>query len=392
LLVPDTEFGANSESEALLLQHADDESPPFIPCTSYIDFFVPELFDIQPTLPVRESTDLSAREGDPPSYQPSASISSLQSTQAEIKAEYLQFIVVWIMLCWRIVSQGFWLLKAALRVLVHEGFASEIANSVVIDSGEFADDSIDSFAEPRPPDKIVYSYFHSFIHTKGLLIKDIVQDTQHSSPSSQVQATELDNSLNVTDSDLIQNHRQDFHHAKCKPFISFSFEPITEHPSNYEPFKRAEIQPFSPCTCYVDYFVPQLFEPIPESFNHENRIFDQVVPVQCPQPEDDPPSYQDSVHSATHSTPIRAQNNTAEIPEEDVPPDKISDRAPHEHGIEAEHTHFIISSIPAWLNLSLRYFFGVFIQVFVRQDRAAEPVPPDKGLISQDSDPSISSK
>jgi hypothetical protein len=98
------------------------------------------------------------------------------------------------------------------------------------------------------------------------------------------------------------------------------------------------------------------------------------------------------VHSATHSTPIRAQNNTAEIPEEDVPPDKISDRAPHEHRIEAEHTHFIISSIPAWLNLSLRYFFGVLIQVFVRQDRAAEPVPPDKGLISQDSDPSISSK
>jgi hypothetical protein len=42
-LAPDTEFGANS------------------------DFFVPELFDIQPTLPVRESTDLSAPEDDPSS-------------------------------------------------------------------------------------------------------------------------------------------------------------------------------------------------------------------------------------------------------------------------------------------------------------------------------------
>ncbi|KAJ7791519.1 hypothetical protein B0H14DRAFT_2624898 [Mycena olivaceomarginata] len=157
-LTSDTDFGENSESEALVLQRADDESPPFIPCASYIDFFVPELFDIQPTLPVRELTDLSAPEDDPHSYQPSASISSSQTTQAEIKAEYLQFVVVSIMWCWRLVWQGFWLLKTALRVLVHEGFASEIVNSVVIDSCEFtddpcefADDSIDGSAEPVPP-------------------------------------------------------------------------------------------------------------------------------------------------------------------------------------------------------------------------------------------------
>jgi hypothetical protein len=98
-------------------------------------------------------------------------------------------------------------------VLVHEGFAPEIVNSVVIDSCEitdnpceFADDSISGFTEPVPPDKIFYSYFRSFIHAKDLLIKDIVQDTQHSSPSPQGQATEFDNPLNVADSDLIQRH------------------------------------------------------------------------------------------------------------------------------------------------------------------------------------------
>jgi hypothetical protein len=68
------------------------------------------------------------------------------------------------------------------------------------------------------------------------LIKDIVQDTQHSSPSPQVQVTELDNPLNVADSDLIQSHQQDFQHNNCKPF--FSFEPITKHPNNYKPLNE----------------------------------------------------------------------------------------------------------------------------------------------------------
>jgi hypothetical protein len=318
-LVPDTDFGANSKSEALVSQRADDESPPFIPCASYIDFFVPELFDIQPTLPVRESTDLSAPEDDPHSYQSSASISSSQSTQAEIKAEYLQSIVVWIMWYWRLVWQGFWMLKTALRVLVHEGFASEIVNSVVIDSCEFtdnpcefADDCIDGFAEPVPPDKILHSHLDSFLRSENLSIKDIVQDTQRSSPFPQVQATELDDPLNIADSDLIQSHRQDFQHDKCKPFISF--EPITEHPSNYEPFKRAEHQSFFPCASYVDYFVPQLFEPSSEPVSSPNRVFEQIVPAGCPEPDDDPPSYQESVILAESSFVSSNHRKKAEYP------------------------------------------------------------------------------
>ncbi|KAF8131741.1 hypothetical protein K438DRAFT_1788205 [Mycena galopus ATCC 62051] len=198
-----------------------------------------------PTLPLRESTDLSAPENDPPSYQPSASISSLQSTQAEIKAEYLQFIVVWIMLGWRIVSQGFWLLKTALRVIVLEGFASKIANSVVIDSSdftgnsrEFADDSIDSFAEPVPPDKS----FHSdpLIHSKNSSDSELMnagsQDTNDLFPTSpHIQFIELDYSPKNTDSDSVHSHEHDFQHDLRKSFISF--EPSTEYPSNHEPFQ-----------------------------------------------------------------------------------------------------------------------------------------------------------
>ncbi|KAF8132684.1 hypothetical protein K438DRAFT_1787871 [Mycena galopus ATCC 62051] len=192
-----------------------------------------------------ELANLSVPENDPPSYQPSASISSLQSTQAEIKAEYLQFIVVWIMLGWRIVSQGFWLLKTALRVIVLEGFASEIANSVVIDSSdftgnsrEFADDSIDSFAEPVPPDKS----FHSdpLIHSKNSSDSELMnagsQDTNDLFPTSpHIQFIELDYSPKNTDSDSVHSHEHDFQHDLRKSFISF--EPSTEYPSNHEPFK-----------------------------------------------------------------------------------------------------------------------------------------------------------
>jgi hypothetical protein len=62
-------------------------------------------------------------------------------------------------------------------------------------------------------------------------------DTQCSSPSPQVKATELDNPLNAAVSDFIQSCRQDFQHDKCKPLISVEPINITEHPSNYEPFE-----------------------------------------------------------------------------------------------------------------------------------------------------------
>jgi hypothetical protein len=130
----------------------------------------------------------------------------------------------------------------------------------------------------------------------NLLLQNIVQDTQRTSPPLQVQDTELKSSLNVTDSDSIQSHEQDFQHDKCAPFISF--EPITEHPSNHEPFKRAEHQPFFLCASYVDYFVIlSLSYSIQVSSPSSNDVFERIIPVDCPEPEDDPPiaSYQESV-------------------------------------------------------------------------------------------------
>jgi hypothetical protein len=83
-------------------------------------------------------------------------------------------------------------------------------------------------------------------------------------------------------SDSVHYYGQDFQRDLRKSFISF--EPATEHPSSHELFIRAGPHPFSPCGCYVDYFVPQRFEPSSQSFHASKRVFDRIIPEECPEP------------------------------------------------------------------------------------------------------------
>ncbi|KAF7342360.1 hypothetical protein MVEN_01824600 [Mycena venus] len=214
-------------------EHIIAESRFSVPHACYVDFFVPELFDIQADIRIHEPAEFPYRgppENVPPGYHwfVLTLVSSFSYMQVRIKAEYLPLTFTWIMLCWKLISEGLWLIMTAFRVLVHEGFTSEIVNSVVIDSSEltgnpdeFGDGNIDVFAEPAPPDKILHSHFDSFIHSKDLLRQNIVRDTPRLSSSPQVQDTELENLPDITDWDSIQSHRQDFQHSKCSPFYFF---------------------------------------------------------------------------------------------------------------------------------------------------------------------------
>ncbi|KAJ7488409.1 hypothetical protein FB451DRAFT_1529777 [Mycena latifolia] len=171
---------------------------------------------------------------------------------------------------------------------------------------------------------------------------------------------------------------QDFQHDLRTPVISF--EPYTEHPSNPEPFKRAESQPFTYSASYVDYFVPELFELKPESPIEHDQVVEPPVSLGRSEPEEDPPSYQESIRPL----PSFASLN---------------------HRLKAK----CLCGILLWISLCFRSFSSVLfdpVQAFFRfssqelelteldltkhglqglqgQDdleNIKEPVPPDKGI------------
>jgi hypothetical protein len=213
---------------------------------------------------------------------------------------------------WEFVFSGFCSIKSAIQPLFCDDSVPEIPDPAVIDSCEPMDDDrdfcgqdrIDIFAEPVPPDKSFSSHFDLFVHPERSLDSEltdiVVQDiADFSTALPHVQAIKLDNPPEATYSDSVHYCEQDFQHDLRKYFISF--EPSTEHPSNHELFIGAEHQPFFPCACYVDYFVPQLFELSSQSFHATNRLSDRIILEECPEPEDDPPSYQESISSSESS-------------------------------------------------------------------------------------------
>ncbi|KAJ6546026.1 hypothetical protein DFH09DRAFT_1321269 [Mycena vulgaris] len=109
-----------------------------------------------------------------------------------------------------------------------------------------------------------------------------------------------------------------------------SFEFYTEHPSKTEPFQRAEPQPFFPCASYVDYFVPELFE-----LNSDCVSKTDLHPLERIEPEDDPPSYEQSI-STPHSSFTYARPR-----------------------LKAEYLRFILSSISAYLDSVLLLLFEI---------------------------------
>jgi hypothetical protein len=192
----------NSSKKSHDFQHKIVESPSSVPCTSYVDFFVPGLFDIETEMRAcysHEFSDSGAPDDDPPSHRSSisASMSRFPFAQVRIKAEYLQFIISWLVLCWRLVFQGFCSIRSAIQPLFCDDSVAEIPDPVAIDSWEPMDDdrdfcgqdSIDIFAEPVPPDKSFSSHFDLFVHLRSSLDSEltdiVVQDiADFSSPTS----------------------------------------------------------------------------------------------------------------------------------------------------------------------------------------------------------------
>ncbi|KAJ6539933.1 hypothetical protein B0H10DRAFT_2394147, partial [Mycena sp. CBHHK59/15] len=126
-------------------------------------------------------------------------------------------------------------------------------------------------------------------------------------PPCNTEAIELDTPPCDTDSTSI-NDAHHIQHDLRKPFI-FP-KPYTEQLSNYEPSTPAE--PFFSCASYVDYFMPELFESDSEFCIPQDRVFESIVPTECPEPEDDPPSYQESISLTPPSPEHLCRGNNAE--------------------------------------------------------------------------------
>ncbi|KAJ7853248.1 hypothetical protein B0H13DRAFT_1904230 [Mycena leptocephala] len=230
----------NSSKKSHDFQHKIVESSSSVPRISYVNFFVPGLFDIEPEMRACHSHEFSnsgAPDDDLPSHRPSisASTSSFPFVQVRIKAEYLQFIISWLVLCWRLVLQGFCSIKSAIQPPFCDDSVPEIPDPVVIDSCEPMDDdrdfcgqdSIDIFAEPVPPDKSFSSHLYLFVHPRSSLDSEltdiVVQDiADFSTALPHVQAIKLDNPPKVTDSDSVYSIRAEF---KVFPRVKSSFRP-----------------------------------------------------------------------------------------------------------------------------------------------------------------------
>ncbi|KAJ6548045.1 hypothetical protein B0H10DRAFT_2383362 [Mycena sp. CBHHK59/15] len=115
-------------------------------------------------------------------------------------------------------------------------------------------------------------------------------------PPCDTEAIELDTPPCDTDSTSI-NDAHHIQHDLRKPFI-FP-EPYTEQLSNYEPSTPAE--PFFSCASYVDYFMPELLESDSKFCIPQDRVSESIVPTECLEPEDDPPSYQESISPSQSS-------------------------------------------------------------------------------------------
>jgi hypothetical protein len=172
-------------------------------------------------------------------------------------------------------------------------------------------ENVDIHADPVPPDKS--PLFDPFSCRTKLFDVNLtclsVQDGSTTRPA--IQTTEQYQAGDDMTSRSGNSHLHVSQRKLCKPFIFF--EPSTEYPSNHEPFKRAEQQPFSSCTFYVD--DSQLSEQN-STFVHEvKQVCERLIPVKCPEPEDDPPSYQATVQ-------LDANTETSD---DVIPPDKISE-------------------------------------------------------------------
>ncbi|KAF8177797.1 hypothetical protein K438DRAFT_1769895 [Mycena galopus ATCC 62051] len=319
--------------------HSTAESCPNVESASFVDFFVPELFDIPVDTDVGNSSGSAVHTpGDSlPSHRETTSevMSRFSFARAYMKAEYLQLIISFFVVCFNVFCCAFWPVKLALQAFAHcdndsDGiFEAEETPSKSCDakshstsysSDPQSQDRVDFSAEPVPPDKCFH--FDDSLHLNQVfsleLTRPHLQDISIAPPG--VPAIELNQPQNSHDS------QRKF----CKPFISF--EPSTNQPSNHEPYKRAEFQPFYPCTFDVDEL--QYFE----SCRDFTQAVTRIIPVRSPEPEDDPPSYLASIYRTNdtscgtddvqlteldYATVDLGEQYTNELRSKAVPPDKF---------------------------------------------------------------------
>jgi hypothetical protein len=153
---------ANAIAERLEINlKRESRAKSSIRCASYIDFFVPELFDMDEQYQAHVASFkipvCDVQVDDPPSYQPSIpAIPSPPLTKAQIKAEYLELIVLGLIFLWSLLSQGFRFVKSAIPYICEDSalelrdYAVEITHGARDICGQ---DEVEVYADPMPPDK-----------------------------------------------------------------------------------------------------------------------------------------------------------------------------------------------------------------------------------------------
>ncbi|KAJ7648673.1 hypothetical protein DFH06DRAFT_1423371 [Mycena polygramma] len=129
---------------------------PFFPCASYVDYFVPELFDIEPEVLSCEClTELDVSEDAPPSYQESlfAPTSSCVYGRPRIKAEFMSLILTWMFACLSLLTRWFCTMISAVRMLAYAEFRPEIRVLSLCESADNSSTAIKIVEDAVPPDK-----------------------------------------------------------------------------------------------------------------------------------------------------------------------------------------------------------------------------------------------
>ncbi|KAJ7366308.1 hypothetical protein DFH08DRAFT_833966 [Mycena albidolilacea] len=283
---PSPEYQSNNEP----FERA--ELQPFYPCASYVDYFVPQLFEANPE-PVDQPVGVAEvpEPDDPPSYQlPIPAIPSPPITKPQIKAEYLELIVLWLIFFWSLLLQGFRFVKSVIPYKCEDS-ALELRDYTVDITHDARDicsqDEVEFNADPVPPDKSFSPHCEPIDYKFSLYSESTNIDLQNI-VLSPIPISEPDHLL-IFDahSKSLLRHGPMIQHDLRKYFIPF--KPSTEPPSNNEPFKRAESQPFSSCARYVEFFVSQVLESSLQRVPKSDEVSEHV-----PESGDDPPSYQES--------------------------------------------------------------------------------------------------
>ncbi|KAJ6481533.1 hypothetical protein C8R47DRAFT_590684 [Mycena vitilis] len=132
---------------------------PFFSCASYVDYFVPELFELESEICSGEPphpTDIYSADDAPPSYQESMSAptSRVVYGRPRIKAEFTSLISTWMFVCLSLLARGFCTMISTARAFVFEKVHFEIqVLSFCKPRDDIGSTAIKIIEDDVPPDK-----------------------------------------------------------------------------------------------------------------------------------------------------------------------------------------------------------------------------------------------